>query len=125
MVITAHLAPPLNSWNGRALFGARLKQFVGLSPNRGLRCQRSFVAVEEFQAWLGNPALVRNGRKSRSWCVGANAVDPVNELQQTAEDVREQLEALQQEAEQVRGKGTASMKSNVGFENFCVVDWCF
>jgi len=83
------------------------EQIVGLSScrkeSRGL--QRSTVALpRSFEELLGNP-VERRGRQFRSWCVSAKAVHPLDELQ-SAEDLRAQLEALQQEAELVRSKGT-------------------
>lgn len=88
------------------------ERIVGLSSsrkeNRGLHrtvaLPRSFAVVEEFESRLGN---YPGGGKFRSCCVGAEAVNPPNELQ-TAEDLREQLESLQQEAEQVRGKANSA-----------------
>jgi len=56
-------------------------------------------------------AVRRREREFRSWCVSAKTVQPLDELQ-TAENLRAELEALQQEAEQVRSKGMGGFISS-------------
>lgn len=67
----------------------------------------SFVRVVGYESRLGNLVPHRCRKKTRSWPVSAKAVNSQNELQ-TAENLREQLEALQQEAEQVRGRANSA-----------------
>ena len=83
------------------------EKIVGLASRRkeSRVIPRITAALPRNFGELFGDAVGRREREFRSWCVSAKTVHPLNELQ-TVEDLRAELEALQQEAEQVRSKGT-------------------
>lgn len=85
------------------------EQVVGLPSSRKesrVIPRISVVLPRNFGELFGD-AVRRREKEFRSWCVSAKTVHPLSELQ-TAENLRAELEALQQEAEQVRSKANSA-----------------